>query len=258
MTHINSISGDKLKYIETEAIVLHRKQYRNSSLIVSFMTKDIGKISLIIKGANREKSGMIGFFDLLNIIHLRLKESSESTYTFISANFSNHLLCESSYEKSQFQIASTELIRQWTIQDFESSDYFSLTKNYIESVKTLNYPSAVLFLRYIIRILKLTGVPINLFVKEPFLDRGDTYLFDIKNNTLMKCSISKSKDADKIVLAEPALRLINKINNFKYDNSTFPTEKKVYFLLYNLLKNFIIYHENSNFKLKTVLNIFSS
>ncbi len=247
-----------MDYIETDAIVLSRKPYRNSSLIVSFLTRDLGRISLIVKGANRENSGMTGFFDLLNITQLRLKQSDAGFYNFISAAFSKSLLCKTNYEKSQFQIASAELVNQWFIQEFESPEYYILLVNYLKSVKTLNYPPIMLFLRLIFRVLDLSGTPINVFN----IDISDTYspylIFNISENTLKTIKPAIKSDRIEIVLTINDLKLLNKINNINFDKSLFPNEKKAYFSLYNLLNRFILYHINSNFRLKALKTFFSS
>lgn len=45
----------------TPAYILHRRSYRETSLLLDVLSRDEGRISLVAKGAKREKSAMAGF-----------------------------------------------------------------------------------------------------------------------------------------------------------------------------------------------------
>ena len=47
--------------INTDAIVLHRMKYKNSSLIARLFTKDEGKISIVVNGAINKKGNLFEF-----------------------------------------------------------------------------------------------------------------------------------------------------------------------------------------------------
>ena len=52
--------------IDTNAIVLHRMKYKNSSLIARLFTQDEGKISIIVNGATNKKGNLFGVIYLLS------------------------------------------------------------------------------------------------------------------------------------------------------------------------------------------------
>jgi DNA repair protein RecO (recombination protein O) len=54
----------------TEALVLRRTPFGETSQVAEFMTRDMGRVSLILKGVHRERSGMGGPVDLLD--HCRI------------------------------------------------------------------------------------------------------------------------------------------------------------------------------------------
>ena len=56
--------------INTNAIVLHRMKYKNSSLIARLFTKDEGKISIIVNCASKQKGNLFGVIEPPNIIKL--------------------------------------------------------------------------------------------------------------------------------------------------------------------------------------------
>ena len=54
--------------LQTNAIVLNRMKYKNSSLIARIFTEDAGKISIIMNGAGKRKGNVAGIIEPLNII----------------------------------------------------------------------------------------------------------------------------------------------------------------------------------------------
>ena len=247
-----------MTYIETEAIVIRREPYRSSGFIVTFLTKSIGKIRVIVNGANSEKSGMTGYFEPINILYIQIQDKGNGFFSFLSASYSKHLLIYDSYVKSLFQLASAELIDQWIIQDFESEFYFNLVISYCNSVKTSKYPPFMLFLRFIFRAISASGVPINIFIDNFSIHRDRQYLFNIKENRLELSHHNNNSENFNIVLTDNDIRLANKICNTQYDNTPFPSDIKKYFFLYKLLKKFIIFHINSKFSLANIELILSS
>ena len=55
---------------KTEALVLRRTNYSNTSLIVNLYTKQYGRIDVIAKGARRDKSSFHGVLDLANHVQV--------------------------------------------------------------------------------------------------------------------------------------------------------------------------------------------
>jgi DNA repair protein RecO (recombination protein O) len=56
--------------VSTEALVLRRTPFGETSQVAEFMTRERGRVSLILKGVHRERSGMGGPVDLLD--HCRI------------------------------------------------------------------------------------------------------------------------------------------------------------------------------------------
>ena len=65
--------------IKTEAVVLSKMNYGDTSMIASLFTEDLGKISVIVKGARSPKSKYGRIVDLINHLSVVLykKESRE-------------------------------------------------------------------------------------------------------------------------------------------------------------------------------------
>jgi DNA repair protein RecO (recombination protein O) len=56
--------------VTTEALALRRTPFGETSQVVEFLTRDLGRVSLILKGVHRERSRMGGPVDLLDHSHL--------------------------------------------------------------------------------------------------------------------------------------------------------------------------------------------
>lgn len=64
--------------IETQALVLEAREYRETSLLTTLLTPGLGRISGVAKGARRPKSGLAGVLQPFSLIAARLSMRSES------------------------------------------------------------------------------------------------------------------------------------------------------------------------------------
>jgi DNA repair protein RecO (recombination protein O) len=71
--------------LKTEAFVLSKLNYGDTSSIVSLYTKDSGKISAIIKGARSPKSKMGMIIDPLNFLEIILYKKDSREVQLISS-----------------------------------------------------------------------------------------------------------------------------------------------------------------------------
>ena len=77
--------------LQTEAIVLHRMKYKNSSLIARIFTKDFGKMSIIMNGAGKQKGNVFGIIEPPNIIKLNYYQRKQgSLQTCKEVHFLHH------------------------------------------------------------------------------------------------------------------------------------------------------------------------
>ncbi|MBM3252687.1 MAG: DNA repair protein RecO [Candidatus Omnitrophica bacterium] len=67
-----------MSIVQTEAIVLKKRDYSESSLLVDFFTRDFGKVKSIIKGAKRNKTNITGDLAIFSYNHIVFYESRHS------------------------------------------------------------------------------------------------------------------------------------------------------------------------------------
>ena len=68
---------------KTSGVVLRKIPYKETSLIIELFTPHLGKISVIAKGARREKRSDSGLLDLLNELDLVLHKNPNPDYSFL-------------------------------------------------------------------------------------------------------------------------------------------------------------------------------
>lgn len=64
--------------IETQALVLETREYRETSLLVTLLTPCYGRLRGVAKGARRAKSGLAGVLQPFSLVSVRLSVRSES------------------------------------------------------------------------------------------------------------------------------------------------------------------------------------
>ena len=123
--------------INTDAIVLHRMKYKNSSLIARLFTKDEGKISIIVNGASKQKGNLFGVIEPPNVIKLNYyKRKLGSLQTCKEASFlSSNLPIKKDILKLSTALAVVETLDKTLHENDINSDIYSLAE---KTLYTLN------------------------------------------------------------------------------------------------------------------------
>ncbi len=66
-----------MPYNKTICIVIRKKQYKETDIIVSVLSDTLGRISFIAKGANNSKSNRISSLQLGNLISVQLYQKND-------------------------------------------------------------------------------------------------------------------------------------------------------------------------------------
>lgn len=104
--------------VKTEAIVLHKIKYGDTSIIVTLFTKDYGKMSAIVKGGRNPKSKLGLLVDTFN--HLQIvfyKKESREVQLISSADIISHFpVLKSNFDSQRYSQAVLELIKNLTAE----------------------------------------------------------------------------------------------------------------------------------------------
>lgn len=150
--------------IKTEAIVLSKINYSESSLIVSLFTKSNGLTSAIIKGGRRPKSKLASVVDVLNHLQIILyKKEARDIQIISSADLISHYpKIKSKIELSGYAFAICELIKNLLVENESNELVFNGLVRILSLIDNEIEPPEVLFGRFLIFFVKEIGYEINL------------------------------------------------------------------------------------------------
>lgn len=114
----------------TAAILLRRRNYSDTSLIVSWCTESLGCIQTIAKGARRPKSPFAGRLDLFFEAEIQIARSRKSTlHTLTEVVVANPFAgIRRNYLRTQSAAYFVELVEICTERDHHEPELFSLLR----------------------------------------------------------------------------------------------------------------------------------
>ena len=127
--------------INSDAIVLKRFPYGESSLICRCFVKEIGKTSFIVHGAHRKKSSKAAYFQPGNCINIIFYyKDNRNLQTISRTSFSkNWIHIQNDLKKIAYTMAVIELTDKCISENDEHKDLFIILLNVLEKIE--NEPS---------------------------------------------------------------------------------------------------------------------
>jgi DNA repair protein RecO (recombination protein O) len=145
--------------VKTEAVVLSKLNYGDTSCIASFYTREYGKLSAILKGGRNPKSKMGIVIDPLNHLQLVLyKKDSREIQLISGADIISHFSrIKDDFNKLKYSQAILELIKKLTPDHEVNERLFRGTIRILGLMEASNEPDEVLFGRFFMFFLKESG-----------------------------------------------------------------------------------------------------
>lgn len=150
--------------VKTEAVVLSKVNYGDTSLIVSVYTEQYGKLSVIIKGGRNPKSKYGIIADTLNHIQLVLyKKDTRELQLLSSVDIISHFpRIKEDIEKTQYALAIAELIKRLTVENETNKRLFKGLTKILSLIDSEKEHPGVLFGRFYIFFLSELGYAIQI------------------------------------------------------------------------------------------------
>lgn len=145
--------------IKTEAIVLNKINYGETSMIASLFTRDYGRLSGILKGARNSKSGIGAAVNPLNHIEIVLyKKDTREVQLISGASIISHFPgIKDDFEKLRYSLAVLEILKKLTPEHEVNLRLFAGTIRILSLLETSNEEPLVLFARYFLFFLADSG-----------------------------------------------------------------------------------------------------
>lgn len=206
--------------IKTKAVVLTKKNYSDSSLIVSLYTLEYGKISAIVKGARSNKSKLGKIIDPINIIEIILynkpgRELQLITQADLILGVGKAL---ENMNKVRYLFSAIELIDK-IIHDTEKNEkLFNALVKFIEVQSTSN-KNELMFLRFIYFIISEIGYQLPDLVCEAcdsILKNEKDFYFNF--NTGFVCDNCSKTNLTSFKFNKEQLNIFVCLRNRNYNN----------------------------------------
>lgn len=150
--------------IKTEAVVLTKMDYGDTSKIVSLYTRDFGKISAIIKGARSPKSKIGMVVDPLNYIQVVVyKKDTRELQIVSTADLVTHFTSiKEDLDKLKYSQAILELLKNLTMEHEANERLFKGVIKILTLINSKAEHPAILFGRFFMFFLSELGYEIQL------------------------------------------------------------------------------------------------
>jgi DNA repair protein RecO (recombination protein O) len=184
----------------TEAILLRKRKFSDTSLIVSWCTESLGCVQTIAKGARRLKSAFAGKLDLFFEAEISLVRSRKSDlHTLTEVVLKNPFAgIRSNYLRTQTAAYFVELIEICTERDHREPELFGLLRRafgYLDA----NDPTSRAVAHFETELARIAGVHDKRRLKaDPAFALGDLFgRLPLSRTPLLKTLATKTKNISK-------------------------------------------------------------
>lgn len=154
----------------TDAILLRKIEYGDHDLIITFLTRDKGKISVMAKNAKKSVRRFSGAMDLFSVNHIQCAYPKKNRDAMINLRQS---VLENGFSRIRYDVVNTayasywtEIVSQWLEEGKAQPDIFELLYTALEMVNDGFIRTEVISLLFQIRFMRLSGF-------SPGLDQCD-------------------------------------------------------------------------------------
>lgn len=143
---------------KTTAIVLRLVEFSETSLIVTMMTRDFGKLGVLAKGARRPKSSSEGALDLLALCRVVIIRKSSDALALLTEAKLERVFRAGRRDLKRLYAAYyvAELLREFTDENDPAPELFDLADLTLQQLDADTEVDACL-LRFEIQLLRLIG-----------------------------------------------------------------------------------------------------
>jgi len=186
--------------LNTNAIVLHRMKYKNSSLIARIFTEDSGKMSIIINGANKRKDNISGIVEPPNIINLNYyKRKTGTLQTGKEANFLyNNSAIRNNIVQLSAALSIVEVIDKTFHENDVNSDIYNLACQTLKIINDDICNVKLILSFFLLNLIESLG-----------------FMIDLENEMNLPISINKEIKLFLIDLDKSSLNNFNDLNHDK-------------------------------------------
>lgn len=239
--------------VKTPAVLARIMEYGDTSLILKVFSRDYGYISLIAKGIRKKQDSSL--LSPLNEYEFTMYEPQEQGL-FLLSEFSLLAECGLAANPQLWAAAqcALELLSQLLIASDENPAYYQLLTRYLEFLDRSKIDPAMLWWRFLLRVMKLMGTPLD--TKTCSLCQASTQPVSAwrKGSAELVCvqCLDPLQKSDALELLSPqSSLLLNKLDQL-YETETIKPTRHSLHQLNQLFAAYYQSHYNKTLKLKSL------
>jgi DNA repair protein RecO (recombination protein O) len=164
----------------TQGLILSRINYGESDRILTVLTKDFGKISLIAKGTRKEKSRLSGGIELFSLSEISFIEGKRGMGTLVGARLvKQYSTFFNDLAKIEFGYSCLKLINKYTTEDTDP-EYFYIIRQLYEALDDEKLTLSAITVWWVLQLSNITGHAINVIstTDGSEFSNNDSYSFE--------------------------------------------------------------------------------
>jgi len=199
-----------MNQIVTKGIVLRRVSYQEADRILTVLTPDYGKVTLIAKGARRSKSKLAGGIELFSVSDITYIKGRKDIGTLISSRLAQHFpVITADLDRTMIGYDMIKRINK-IVEEGSEEDHFQILQFGLVGLNDPDLYQSIAELWFALHLLQLTGhqPDFQQDINDEELDEALIYNFDFDRMRFVAHS-SGSYSADHIKL----LRFMSHLNS---------------------------------------------
>ncbi|HUC95777.1 MAG TPA: DNA repair protein RecO [Candidatus Saccharimonadia bacterium] len=146
-----------MKRVVTTGIILRRLDYLESDRIITCITPDIGKISLLTKGVRKPKSKLAGSIELFSESQITFLLGNGDMGTLLSGRLvSNFAKIITSLDRTELAYSVVGLLNR-NIEAFSGSEYYDLLKQTLQYLNNFDIKLEMIKIWFGLNFLEIYG-----------------------------------------------------------------------------------------------------
>lgn len=151
-----------MRQLRTSAIILRRIEYGEADRILTLITPDAGKLSLMAKGVRRAKSKLAGGIELFSTSEITYMPGRGSVGTLVSARLQKHYGdITKDIDRTMLGYELIKLLDKVT-EDEPEAEYYTLLEGAFEALNDATIPIDLVRLWFSAQLLRQAGYTPNL------------------------------------------------------------------------------------------------
>lgn len=210
---------------KTQAIVLSKINYAEYDRIVTILSKDFGKLKVMVRGIRRQNSKLASSLDFFSVSNVTIYIGKSEINRLISANLSvfyDNILTDIDRVDTAFQFMK---IMNKTTETDDSSEYFDILNVSLAGLNDMSIDRILVINWFYCQFLNTYGHMPNLTTSQngKKLNKDENYIFSLDDFTFHSSNLDTALFTDdikylRLLFSLKELQILNNIKGTKEIN----------------------------------------